>query len=245
MTLVESAPDVARSGGRSAVPVLKRRRSLRDRLTLNVVAGLLAGLLAFVVVSSVLRDRREMVSVAVAKERIPAGVTITAAMVTEERVPASVGFSSGLVRFAEITNGVVAARTVQPGEAIPTSATGEPANTGARVMSIPVESWQAAGGEIQVGDQVDVIDTGADGPRYVLTGAAVVGRSETAIGGGLTGAGRTGDLFVTVEVTEDEALTLAAVIEDGKLMIVRSTGAPRAAASDVVPAAEGAAEVGG
>ncbi|MEZ5218191.1 MAG: hypothetical protein R2705_08990 [Ilumatobacteraceae bacterium] len=35
---------------------------------------------------------------------------------------------------------------------------------------------------------------------------------------------------MTVEVTEDEALTLAAVIENGKLVIVRSTGAPRATA---------------
>jgi len=201
--------------------------------------------LAFVVVSSLLRDRREMVSVAVAKERIPAGVTITAAMVTEEQVPASVGFSASLVRFGEITKGVVAARTVQPGEAIPTSATGAPANTGARVMSIPVDSWQAAGGEIQVGDQVDVIDTGTDGPRYVLTGAAVVGRSESSIGGGLTGAGRPGGLFVTVEVTENDALTLAAVIEHGKLMLVRSTGAPRAAAADLGPAAKEPTEVGG
>ncbi|MEZ5218192.1 MAG: SAF domain-containing protein [Ilumatobacteraceae bacterium] len=133
MTLVESAPEVDRPGSRSTImPVLKTRRSLRDRLTLNVVAGLLAGLLAFVVVSAVLRDRREMVSIAVAKERIPAGVTITPAMVTEQELPASVGFSSGLVPYSDIANGVVAARTVQPGEAIPTSATGEPANSGAR-----------------------------------------------------------------------------------------------------------------
>ncbi|MEZ5257002.1 MAG: hypothetical protein R2705_08980 [Ilumatobacteraceae bacterium] len=53
------------------MPVLKTRRSLRDRLTLNVVAGLLAGLLAFVVVSAVLRDRREMVSIAVARNASP------------------------------------------------------------------------------------------------------------------------------------------------------------------------------
>ena len=36
-------------------------------------------------------------------------------------------------------------------------------------MAIPVESWQAAGGELDVGDQVDVIDTGDGGPRYVLS----------------------------------------------------------------------------
>ncbi|MEZ5257003.1 MAG: hypothetical protein R2705_08985 [Ilumatobacteraceae bacterium] len=52
-------------------------------------------------------------------------MTITPAMVTEQELPASVGFSSGLVPYSDIANGVVAA-AVQPGEAIPTSATGEP-----------------------------------------------------------------------------------------------------------------------
>jgi Flp pilus assembly protein CpaB len=140
-------------------------------------------------------------------------------------MPASVGFADGLVRFDSITAGpVVAARTLQPGEAIPTSAIGDTGTRGARVMSIPVESWQAAGGEIQVGDQVDVIDTGKTGPRYVLTAAPVVGRAQNA-GGGLAGASSQRNLYITVEVTETQALVLAEVIEGAKFVLVRSTGA--------------------
>ena len=235
MTMTQlPTPEVERSA-QPAIPTLRARRSVRDRLTFNVVAGVVAGLLAFVLVTSVLRDRREMLHVAVARDRIPAGVTITAAMVDDVEMPTSVSFAPGLLTYSSATAGVVAARTVQPGEAIPSSAIGTPASTGARVMSIPVESWQAAGGELEVGDQIDVIDTGNAAPSYVLTGAAVVGRSETTIGGGLTGAARAGDLFVTVEVDDIEALALAGVIERGKLMIVRSTGAPPAS-QDSAPA---------
>jgi hypothetical protein len=205
-------------------PVPRTKRRLADRLTLNVVAGLVAALLAFVLVASILRDRRSMITVAVANDRIPAGVTITPAMVRAVAMPANVGFADGLLRFDRIgATPVVAARTVQPGEAIPTSAIGEPGKRGARVMSISVESWQAAGGEIQVGDQVDVIDTGKTGPRYVLTGAPVVGRAENNAGG-LAGASRQGGLYITVEVSESQGLVLAEVIEAGKFVLVRSTG---------------------
>ena len=104
---------------------------------------------------------------AVAAERIPAGTTITAAMVEAVEVPASVSFVDGLVRFDDLGESSVAARTVQPGEAIAALGARGPvtASSGARVMAIPVESWQAAGGELDVGDQVDVIDTGESGPR--------------------------------------------------------------------------------
>ena len=215
-----------RPAGGSPVP-RRRRRRLSERLTLNVGVGLIAGLVTFVLIATVLRDRREMVAVAVASERIPAGVTITESMVHSVQVPAAVGFVSGLVSFERVSaERLVAARTVQSGEVLPASAVGQPeVSSGARVMSIPVESWQAAGGEVQVGDQVDVIDTGKDGPSYVLTGAAVVGRSESNTGGGLGSVGRPGGLFITVEVNEVQALALAATIESGKLMIVRSTGA--------------------
>ena len=117
-----------------------------------------------------------------------AGATITESMVDRSEVPSSVAFVDGLVTFDELSPATVATRTLQAGEAIPRSAIGGREQTsGARVMAIPVESWQAAGGELDVGDQVDVIDTGEGGPRYVLSGAAVVGRSVEDNTGGLGG----------------------------------------------------------
>ena len=186
----------------------RRRRSARrirlaDRVTMSTVIGVVAALLVFVLAALLLRDRREMVTVAVTTERIPAGATITESMVDRSEVPSSVGFVDGLVTFDELGPATVATRTLQAGEAIPRSAIGGREQTsGARVMAIPVESWQAAGGELDVGDQVDVIDTGDGGPRYVLSGGAVVGRSVEDDTGGL-GASTSNVLWISVEVNAD------------------------------------------
>lgn len=220
---------------RRRVPI---RRGLLDRITVSTVVGVVAALLAFVLTAVLLRDRREVVTVAVAAERIPAGTTITDEMVDAVEVPASVSFVDGLVRFDDLDPSSVVARTVQPGEALARSALGpRDASSGARVMALPVESWQAAGGEVDVGDQVDVIDTGDSGPRYVLTGAAVVGRATEDNAGGLVSS-RSDALWITVEVTAAEALELASVIDSGEFVLVRSTGAPDEAPAASVPPAD-------
>ena len=102
-------------------------------------------------------------------------------------------------------------------------------------MAIPVESWQAAGGELDVGDQVDVIDTGDSGPatccrarrwwagRPTIPAAAWAGRR--------TGA----SLWIAVEVSAAEALELASVIDADDFVMVRSTGATRAPSATCRP----------
>jgi Flp pilus assembly protein CpaB len=207
---------------------VRQRRSLSERLTLNLVVGVVAGLLAFVLVASLLADRRERTSVAVAGAQIAAGTVITPGLLVSESVPSDTGFISDLVPMERISSGeLVATRTIQPGEPLLASAVGDQGSvTPARAMSIPLVAWQAANGEIEVGDQVDVIvSTRDEGSRYVLTAAPVVDRSSDAdASGGLVGGTRRTDLVITVEVDADEALELAAAIEDGTLTVVRSTG---------------------
>jgi hypothetical protein len=172
-------------------------------MTPTTLFGLMAALAVFVLVIVLLQDRREMVTVAMTSERVPAGATITDAMVERAEVPASVRFSSDLV--------------------------------------IPVKSWQAAGGELDVGDRVDVIDTGEGGPRYVLSGAPVVGRATSERIGGLVASQSNADLWVSVEVTAAQALDLAAVIDGNDFVLVRSTGATdEASAAPSRPAATSA-----
>lgn len=229
MTLVASeARPRERSTPRPARPTRRRRRALSERLTLNVVVGLVAALLAFVLAASLLNDRREMVTVAVARERIPVGTVITADMLVSDEVPASTGFAETLVSIDQASSGtLVATRTLQAGEPLTSAAVGAPGSvSGQRVMSIPLKTWQAANGEIQVGDQVDVIETTKAGARYVLTGASVVGRSSATGGGGLVGGVHSGDLIISVEVDSSQALDLAAAIDSGTITVVRSTGAP-------------------
>lgn len=233
MTLSHEAPPASRvdptehgvTESRPRRARVRRRRNPLERVTASMVIGVVAALLAFSLTALVLRDRRETVAVAVATERIPAGATITPSMVRAVSIPTSVSFSGDLVPYSDVGGGAVAARTVQPGEPLTRSAVGlAAASNGSRVMAIPVDSWQAVGGEVDIGDQVDVIDTGSATPRYVLTSAAVVGRATNDSGGGIIASGN-GKLWLNVEVSAAQALDLAAVVDAGKFVIVRSTGA--------------------
>jgi Flp pilus assembly protein CpaB len=237
-----TAPDTRTNGQRpasngSASPRPKgHRRSIAERLTLNVVVGVVAALLAFVLAATLLADRREMVTVAVATDAIPAGAVITADSVEQSEVPAQTGFADSLISYDTAVSGeLVASRTLQAGEPLTVSAVGTATGTsGQRVMSIPLEIWQAANGDIEVGDQVDVIEASRDGvARYVLTGASVVGRSGSESSGGLVSSARAGDHVISVEVDANEALLLAAAIESGNITVVRSTGAPPVEATAV------------
>ena len=217
---------------------VRQRRSLSERLTLNLVVGVVAGLLAFVLIASLLADRRERTTVAVAGTQIAAGTVITPDLLASEAVPSDTGFIDDLVPMVRFESGdLVATRTIQPGEPLLASAVGDPGSiTPARVMSIPLEAWQAANGQIEVGDQVDVIVSTRDaGSRYVLTAAPVVDRSSADSSGGLVRGSQQTDLVITVEVDADHALELATAIEDGTLTVVRSTGVTPSAA----PASDG------
>ena len=152
----------------------------------------------------------------------------------EAELPADTEFADSLVPFESVADGsTVATRTIQAGEPLTVSAIGAAGSvTGQRVMSIPLEPWQAANGERQVGDTVDVIEATRDGSRYVLTSASVVGRSGGDDSGGLVGGSRASELVILVEVDGPQALDLAAAIEAGTIMVVRSTGA--APITDVV-----------
>ena len=224
-----------------ARPDRRRRPALAERITLNVVVGAVAALLAFVLAGALLADRREMTAVAVARERIAAGTPITPELVSGEDVPSGTRFAGELVPFERIASGqLVATRTVQPGEPLAASAVGDSgAATPERVMSIPLEAAQAANGAIEIGDQVDVIVTTRDqGSRYVLSGAAVVDRSSDGAGGGLVGTARSSELVISVEVDADQALELAAAIDAGTITVVRSTGVVDAPADRATKAGE-------
>lgn len=204
-----------------------RRRSLSERITLNVVVGVVAALLAFVLAAALLADRREMTTVAVARDRIAVGTPITPDLVVAEDLPADTEFAGTLLTIEQLgAGGLIATRTLQAGEAVPLSAVGDAGSVRpSRVMSIPLDSAQAANGAIEIGDQVDVIATSREGEaRYVLRSAPVVDRSAGSSGGGLVGAGREGELVISVEVDEAQALELAAAIDAGAITVVRSTG---------------------
>lgn len=222
------APIDTPSAGGGGAGARRRRpgragRRLSERFTVRDLVGVVLALLALVLTSAVLRDRREMTTGLVPVERIPAGAVITGDMVEVVEFPASVPFGSGLVAGSAVTDGLVAGRVLEPGEPLTRSAVGDgESRRSGRVMSIPIGGWGEVGGELVVGDQIDVIDTRA-APVYVVSGAVVVDRATgDGSGGALSASTR---LWVAIEVTGGEALELAGVIDAGRFVIVRSTGA--------------------
>lgn len=81
------------------------------------------------------------------------------------------------------------------------------------------------GGDIAVGDVVDVIDVVDGSPTYVVAGVQVIDVASEGSSRGLSGSGGPGGYFVVVQVDADQALALAGAMEDGGVQVVRSTGA--------------------
>jgi len=233
------APRSKKSVKRRRRAMTKRRGKLSERITLTMIVGTLALLLAFVSVIAVLSDRREMVEVIVPSVRIPAGAVISADNVEIIEMPAAVSFSDDLLGQDRLAEDLVAGRTLEVGEPIGASAIGEGSSRPVgRSMAIPISSWGVTGGELEVGDEIDVIDTRDEGAIYVMTGAVVIDRSSDGGGSGGLSATRN-ELWVAIEVTRDDALRLAAVIEADEFLIVRSTGLNDTTVDPAAPTEDG------
>lgn len=192
----------------------------------------LSGLLAFLLIASVLGDRSERLVVATAHDDIAAGTTVTADMVEPTRLPAGTPLADRLATLDEVRQGRwTAGQPIAAGDPIRRSdllASG--AGSVLRSMSIPVARENAVGGALRIGDRVDVIDVVDGQSAFVVTGAQVTKLPATSVSGGLT-RGVERDFFVVVQVSATEALALAQALVDGKVDVVRSTGANPAPAS--------------
>jgi Flp pilus assembly protein CpaB len=205
------------------------RRGLASRASFGHLVMILSGLLAFVLVLSVLQSREDTVLVAVSRGEIPTGAAVTPAKVRWVELPADSPLLGSMVGESRLrAEPWVAARRVARNEPITRDVLRAAAAPSAlRAMSIPIAPEHAVGGALQPGDRVDVIDVQGTSIRYVLQDAEVL-----AVGGRGSGLGA-GDFQVTVAVDDTQALELAFAIADGKLEIVRSTGANSAQTSSI------------
>ena len=185
--------------------------------------ALVVGLLAALINIAVLRDRREMTAVAVARGQMESADQVTGDMVRWVEVPADSPLAEGLVDESLLAGGLVATRPIAAGEPLTARALArEVTGEGLRAMSVPVAREHAAGGVLRPGDRVDVIDVVDGEPTYVVTNAEVL--SVASVSTGSLGADP-GQFHVVVAVDDREALGLAGALADDKLEVVRSTGA--------------------
>ena len=194
----------------------------------------LAAVLAFAVNLVVLRSRDDTTPVAAVRTGVIAGVVVDAADIRLVEVDVDADILSSLFQANEIQQlvGMVATRQLMPGELLNRSAL-IPASgaEGLRAMSVPIDPAHAVGGALVPGDRIDLIHVTEAGPRYVLVGAEVLSVA-TPDRAALTGS--TG-FHVVLAVTETSALEVAAAINDGKIELVRSTGAAPRSQTEAAP----------
>jgi hypothetical protein len=209
---------------------MRRTRRAVVRPTLAHGVMVLAGLATFALVSATLRDRSATVPVAVAAGSIEAGTPLGAAPLATVEVGAGSELLGTLVRADHDRSDLVISRALQPGE--PLLAGDLLAGTdagGLRTVTLPVERLVIDGLGLRAGDRVDVIAVQGDGTsRFV---AVDVGVARLPGDAALTlGRADTATTWLTIAVTDRQALAVAGAAGRGQVVVVRSTGAAPTAA---------------
>lgn len=162
----------ARDTMRGAPPPKKRSRLAR--VSRAALITWLAGTLAFLLSASILRDRTERIDVLVAAEDIPAGTELTFDLVESVSIPVDSPFADAALRAGALEEGTIIRDVITAGAPILTShLAGATSADQLRAMSIEVPREQAVGGDLAVGDRIDVIDVVKGEARYVATDVQV------------------------------------------------------------------------
>lgn len=201
-----------------------RQPKTPSRLTLAHALMVLAGLMTFILVSAVLNDRRETSQVLIATVSAPAGSEASALELQPLEVPVNHPLSSQFAVAGSVQGTERIARDVEAGQPLLSNDLLEPElRIGVRTFAVPVEDLVLRGLGLRVSDRVDIIGQGADGNvYYVVTDVVVASRSQL---GGDSGFANVSDSFVTIEVSDSEALAISAALREADVDVVRSTGA--------------------
>jgi Flp pilus assembly protein CpaB len=230
MTTVASGPADTRSDAWAGLPTGRSRR--RVRVPFGLAGAAVAGVLAFVLVLAGTRDQRAVAMVAVAARDLPIGAPVGTGDVRMVRLDRTSPLASELVDDEWLRRGWVTGVPVRAGAPLTRSSLMPPGGPQAlRAMSVPVAAERAAGGGLRMGDTVDVIDVADGVATFVVRGAPVI--DVASDGGGGIGSAPRSEFFVVVGVDAQASLRLAAAMADGKVDVVRSTGAAPAPDSAV------------
>jgi Flp pilus assembly protein CpaB len=183
----------------------------------------LAAVLAFATNLMVLRSHDQTRAVVVTSSDLVAGRPVERSDFRSVEVDVDDDLFTRLVPWTDVDGlaGLVAARAIPSGDLVrPTDLRPAAAARGLRAMSIPIEPEHAVGGDLLAGDRVDLILVDDEGTAFVLVDAEVL-----SVSSGDRGALSVGAFYVVVGVEADLALDVAAAIQDGRIELVRSTGA--------------------
>lgn len=218
MAIPESTPEPVRTLGPAS-----RRRGLLSRLSAGHIIMIVAGLLAALVNFNLLQSRDATFPVAVARSDFIPGQPVTAADFRAEEIKATENVLSTLFLYENISSieGMISIRPIRAGQLVGPADFQEPAAPlQQRAMSIPIETDLAVGGAITESDLIDIIHVDKQVARYVAVSIPVL-----AVAGDEASFGGTIDFYVVVAVDAETSLKIASALDEGTVMLVRSTGA--------------------
>lgn len=199
------------------------RRGLLSRLSAGHIIMIVAGLLAALVNFNLLQQRDATFPVAVARADLIPGQPVTAGDFGVEEIKATEGVLNTLLLFEDVATieGMIIIRPVRAGQLVGPADFQEPAAPlQQRAMSIPIETDLAVGGAITEADLIDIIHVDNQVARYVAVSIPVL-----AVAGEEASFGGTIDFYVVVAVDAETSLKIASALDEGTVMLVRSTGA--------------------
>ncbi|HEY5652681.1 MAG TPA: RcpC/CpaB family pilus assembly protein, partial [Acidimicrobiia bacterium] len=203
------------------------RRPWWSRASAAQIFMVVAGILAFIANLAILRAREDVVLVAVAASDINAGVAVDEAVHVEYvELNGSDAVLAPLVTSEEFAtlSGSVLSSPMEAGDMFVQSELVASVNPlEQRAIALAVGRDHAVGGDITVGDRVDVIWVDDGAAEYIVTGVEVIDTSSSERSGGAFSGSQAFSL--TVSVDDVQALRLAEALNSGQIEIVRSTGA--------------------
>lgn len=208
-------------------PLPVTKRPWWSRASAAQIFMIVAGILAFIANLAILRAREDVVLVAVAASDINAGVSIQeAAHIEYVELNGSDDVLAPLVTADEVPAiaGSILSSPIRAGEMFVESelvASMNPIDQ--RAIAMAVGRDHAVGGDISIGDRVDIIWVNDDVARYVVTGVEVIDTTNSERTGGAFSASQS--FAITVAVDDVQALKLAEALNSGQIEVVRSTGA--------------------
>lgn len=209
-------------GNEGKAPV-KRVRARFGTAHLIAVA---AGLLTAVLLLTWTRGQEDLLSVVLAADNVRAGTLIESSDLRVAEIPSDPTIAAAIYPADALDGlvGQVATRSVTASEPILLSDLRPvAAESGLRAMSVPMSPANAVGGDLAVGDEVDVLVVTTTGTRFVAEAVPVLGLPE-AQASGLVSA--TSAWWVVLGVEDAEALEIANGVENGTVYLLRSTGTP-------------------
>lgn len=186
----------------------------------------LAGIITFLTVSSVLRDRNETVMVVIATSDLVAGSALDSSTFQNIELHAGSELVGHIATEVDLAQPGQLGRDLAAGEPLLRSDIHPPSDSDAlRTIAVPVWRSTIAGLGLLVGDHVDLIGTDESGLVGFVVADAVISRLPGASTGGAFSSDSGRESWITVQVNDEQALDIALALRAGDLEVVRSTGA--------------------